>query len=569
MMSRMKRLAGLLFCGAVLSACSGPGVRTPGPAEEVGPDAVWQVGMETFRAAVAGHCDEGAPGGIDKCFLNVMEILGASPAAIRFSASLDSAAYLYAFQKAGPVDVGWVHYPFRANERYGCVLLNGSPARLNVDDPAFMPLKALGRDVRYQGLKEAFPDVSVWPGDRSGPGHVAVEDLDDGGRRFVVGYKLRNGCHACELVGAADFAFDFDEQGIFLESRPFAVGAVLHTVAGRSVTLTMETGTGPDDTGRWQMVRLPPRESLRLESKMAGPGPGRKSGKFETWSFLAGDPGRTLLEFRLLDPQHESAFPNARASFLVVVHEGEEELESVLGNVFDRVINRELEQIGSPRAGKVVLNIKGVHRDLARVDIHPREPVGDEWAMVYLKQHKGEWGVMGMGRSFSPSFYKSNRIPPELQGPIDKEAPYEPLHLESCNDLLNTLSTSLGLEGALDESVPFFDYSGLSHGEGCRVTLKGTGDVVPGLIEVMGGIRSVLEQRGYMEDPAYAADGPLGTAAGFKKDDSLILVRVVMEPAEEVGLLSNKPLSMDELLPEERLFTIVVNGARRTPDDSP
>ncbi|MFO7785363.1 MAG: hypothetical protein R6V25_12095 [Desulfatiglandales bacterium] len=560
MMSRTKRFAGLFLLGAMLAACAGTAVRAPGPVEEVGPDSVWQVGMETLRTAMAEHCDEEAPGGIDKCFLNVMEILGAGPAAVRFSTCLDSAAYLYAFQQAGPVDVGWVHHPFRENERYGCILLNGSPSSVDVDRLEYMPLKALGRDVRYQGLKEAFPDVSVRPGDRAGPGHVAVEDLADGGRRFVVGYKLRNGCHACELVGSVDFAFDFDGEGNFLQSRPFAMGAVLHTVAGRSVTLTLETG--PEESGGWQMVRLPPPESLRLESKAGGPGP-------ETWTFLAGNPGPILIDFRRISQEPEAAFPNARASFLVVVHEDEEDLESALGDVFGPVINRRLDEAGSPRAGKVELHIKGVHRDLARVDIRPRNPAGDEWAMVYLKRRKGEWGVLGMGRSFGDSFYTSNGIPPELQGPVDKEAPYVPLPVEYCNDLLNALSTSLGLEGELEESAPFFDYSALSHGEGCRITLRGTGDIVPGLVEAAGAVRSVLEDQGYIEDPAYAADGPLGTSTGYKKEESLMLVRVVVEPAEEVGLLSNRPLSINELLPEERLYTIMLDGAHRKPDDSP
>ncbi len=565
MMSLKKSFTVLFLCVVMPAACAGPAVRAPGPAEDVGPEAVWQVGKETLRTAMAEHCNEEETGGVHECFVNVMEILGAGPAAVRFSASLESAAFLYALEQAGPVDVGWVHHPFRAHEKYGCILLNGSPSRLDVDRPEFMPLKALNRDVRYQAIKEAFPDVSVWPRERIGPGNVAVEELADGGRRFVVGYELLNGGHACELVGSADFAFDFDEEGVFLESRLFAMGAVLHTVAGRTVTLTLETGSG--ETGRWQMVRLPPPESLRLKSK--GVGPGRKGGEIETWTFFAGDPGRTLLDFRRVNPDPEVSFPNARSSFLVVVHEGEKDLESALGNVFGQVINSELREIDSPRAGKVVLSIKGVHKDLARVDITPRDPLGDEWAMVYLKQHQGEWKILGMGRSFSPSFYKSNGIPPELQGPLDEEAPYVPLPLKTCNDLLNTLSDSLALEGALEESVPFFDYFGLSYGEGCRVKLKGTGDLVPGLMEVMKKIRSLLEGKGYVENPAYAADGPLGTATGFQKDESLVLVKVVVEPAEEVGLLSNRPLSMDELLPEERLYTIVINGACRKPHNLP
>ena len=38
------------------------------------------------------------------------------------------------------------------------------------------------------------------------------------GQRFVVEYRLLNGCHACERVGRARFAFDFDAEGKFLGS---------------------------------------------------------------------------------------------------------------------------------------------------------------------------------------------------------------------------------------------------------------------------------------------------------------------------------------------------------------
>ena len=556
----MRLAAATLLCG-VLAACAGRVPAPSGPAETVGPAAVWQGSMRTLRAAVEEQCARPGPAGLEPCFYEVMERLGSSPAAVRFSRSLEQAGCLRAFQEAGPVDVGWVHYPFRANELNGCILVNGTPARLDVDDPAFWPLASLKGDARYRALREAFPDLSIWPGDRAGPGRLALERLPGNGGRFVAGYELRNGCHACEIVGSVDFAFDFDGNGRFLGSRVASMGTILHVVAGRGVALSVEAS--PEGGEAWQAVRLPPAGTLRLKSKVRTPARGKDLPGVEAWTFLALRPGRVLVDLRRMRSGPGDPLPAARASFLVVIHEDETGLESALAEVFAPIIDRRLEEMGSPRAGKVVTRVRGVHGDLARVDIHPRNPESDAWAMVYLKRRQGGWEILSMGRSYPASFYRSQGIPHDLRGPVDPEAPLVPLSLDTCKDLRDAFSEALGLKGDLREAVAFQDPAGRSRGEGCRITLTGTGDRLPGLSETADAVRAVLEKRGWTEDPACAADGPLGTAGGYRKDEGLVLYRVVVEPAPGAGLLSNRPVSTAELLPEERLFTIVIEGAER------
>lgn len=559
--SPRRRLAAACLLCAVLAACAGRVPQPSGPAETVGPAAVWQGGMQRLRAAVEKQCPEPGPAGLAPCLHRVMARLGASPSAVRFSRSLNQAGCLLAFQEAGPVDAAWVHYPFRANELNGCILVNGTPARLDVDDRAFWPLASLKRDARYRALRAAFPDLSVWPGDRAGPGRLVRKPLPEKGRRFVAGYELRNGCHACEIVGSVDFAFDFDGDGTFLGSRVASMGTMLHVVASRTVTLSVEAPSDPQES--WRAVRLPPSHTLRLKSKIRKPDRGEGQGGIEAWTFLALRPGRVALDLRRVPSGPGDPFPTARASFLVVIHEDEAAQESALAEVFAPIIDRRLEEMGSPRAGKVVRRIRGVHGDLARVDIHSRTPASDAWAMVYLKRRQGAWEVLAMGRSFEAAFYRSQGIPYDLRGPVEPEAPFVPLPLDACEDLGDALSEALGLKGDLLETVPFLDPSGPSRGEGCRITLAGTGDRLPGLSETADAVRAVLEKRGWTEDPACAADGPLGTAGGFRKDRALVLYRVVVEPAPGAGLLSNEPVSMVELLPEERLYTIAVEGARR------
>ncbi len=65
-------------------------------------------------------------------------------------------------------------------------------------------------------IKEKFPKVMLFGGDRSLKQPPKMIALSGKGQRFVVEYRLLNGCHACERVGGAQFAFDFDADGKFL-----------------------------------------------------------------------------------------------------------------------------------------------------------------------------------------------------------------------------------------------------------------------------------------------------------------------------------------------------------------
>ncbi len=40
-----------------------------------------------------------------------------------------------------------------------------------------------------------------------------------GGQRFIVVYRLRDGCHACKTLGYARVGFDLDAGGKFLGTR--------------------------------------------------------------------------------------------------------------------------------------------------------------------------------------------------------------------------------------------------------------------------------------------------------------------------------------------------------------
>ena len=50
----------------------------------------------------------------------------------------------------------------------------------------------------------------LWGGNRCEKEDIAIETLPDGGTRVVFVYQFLKGCQACQLLGYAWFAFDFD-----------------------------------------------------------------------------------------------------------------------------------------------------------------------------------------------------------------------------------------------------------------------------------------------------------------------------------------------------------------------
>lgn len=152
------------------------------------------------------------------CFVRGMEKAGASPPAVAFTRRLGG-AILRDFRRIGPVDVAYVYYPFRANQNQGALLVNGAPALIDVDDQQLLAKNELEKHPAYTALAKRSNEVTLWPGERSGTGYPTVERLPDGGVQFLVGYRLRDVCHACAILGEAQFAFIFDRAGQFLGTK--------------------------------------------------------------------------------------------------------------------------------------------------------------------------------------------------------------------------------------------------------------------------------------------------------------------------------------------------------------
>ena len=117
------------------------------------------------------------------------------------------------FQDQPPVAFAWITYPLRANTNYGLLLVNSKPPIVNLEDLKLLDTKTMRQSGQFQDLKNQFPQVDVWPGDRDGKTWPNSQPGPNGGTQFVVGYPLRNGCHACALAGSRIFYLEARSPG--------------------------------------------------------------------------------------------------------------------------------------------------------------------------------------------------------------------------------------------------------------------------------------------------------------------------------------------------------------------
>ena len=150
----------------------------------------------------------------------------ASSEAVSFSQALlqqthSRAGYLTALREAGPIDLGYVAYPGAAETTRGWVLVNGTPAIVDVDNLSELPRAAMEKDPQFEVLRKNHPAValSVENDDRSAGSMPGMVALGDGSQRFIVNYSLKEPCRGCPTSAHASFAFDFDPTGQFLGTR--------------------------------------------------------------------------------------------------------------------------------------------------------------------------------------------------------------------------------------------------------------------------------------------------------------------------------------------------------------
>jgi hypothetical protein len=194
--------------------------QSKGPTNKIGASAVWQLPAQFMKTAHAA-CEASSSPEYVECMIGQMGRAGAPPDAVQFSQELHKESHgqfgiMTGFQDEGPVAFAWVTYPLRANTNSGFLLVNGRPHLIDVEDLKLLDVKTMKQSGQFHDLKEQFPNLEVWPGDRDGKMWPNSQVGPNGAIQFTVSYPLRNGCHACARAGDAIFNWNFDGAGKFL-----------------------------------------------------------------------------------------------------------------------------------------------------------------------------------------------------------------------------------------------------------------------------------------------------------------------------------------------------------------
>ncbi|HXM90041.1 MAG TPA: protease inhibitor I42 family protein [Candidatus Dormibacteraeota bacterium] len=292
--------------------------RKQGAAEEVKPTKKVTVnvvfaGDTKFIDAVKASCQDLHPDKLQDCFAGEMKKAGATPAAVEFSKQLGEPGFVRDFRAAGPVDIAYVLYPYRANENQSWLIVNGDPPAIDVDNSKLVTVaaRALKNNATYAGLAKAHPDLSPWPGDRYSTETPDVEMGAKGGVHIIVNYRLRERCHSCAVLGHAWYSFEFDAKGLFAGARLMAISVgndKAPVIRPTSKTITIRMGgeltsalpVKDAAASEWTLAKALDTAKVRLieHSHVAPPAGNGAAGTEELWKFAALGAGTTEVAFQ-------------------------------------------------------------------------------------------------------------------------------------------------------------------------------------------------------------------------------------------------------------------------------
>jgi hypothetical protein len=93
-------------------------------------------------------------------------------------------------------------------------------------------------------------------------------------------------------------------------------------------------------------------------------------------------------------------------------------------------------------------------------------------------------------------------------------------------------------------------------GRGCQVIATGTGVNFKDPATAAVAVKKALILQGWREDVRYVADGPMGTAAGFRRGNQLCVLYSTWQPSDDAQYDKDKPASEWNLKPEQKIYTI-------------
>jgi putative hemolysin len=139
---------------------------------------------------------------------------------------------------------------------------------------------------------------------------------------------------------------------------------------------------------------------------------------------------------------------------------------------------------------------------------------------------------------------------------------------EVCNGAAQVMLQALpGVEVTVEaEPVTINDPARDATGMACRAIATGTGQTFESPIDTVEAISEVMEQGGWQEDMMLLADGPTGTATGFRSGELVCVVAAGWSPGPAVTCPADRPISECQVPPDQQMYEVTVDCAASAAD---
>jgi putative hemolysin len=151
----------------------------------------------------------------------------------------------------------------------------------------------------------------------------------------------------------------------------------------------------------------------------------------------------------------------------------------------------------------------------------------------------------------------------EPQPATTTAATLRPPSAEVCNGMAQVMMQALPGVEVTQASAPVEvnDPAKGASGTGCRAFATGTGETFKNPTDTVQAISGVLAQGGWQEDMNLLADGPTGTATGYRSGDLVCLVGAIWKPDPAANCPTDKPIFECKLTPSQQLYEVTVDCA--------
>jgi hypothetical protein len=136
--------------------------------------------------------------------------------------------------------------------------------------------------------------------------------------------------------------------------------------------------------------------------------------------------------------------------------------------------------------------------------------------------------------------------------------------VNSCKELNEQLSASVGIQGTAADSVPFEDYINSGKGTACQIAFSATGKDMENFTGLTKPAEDTLTREHWTNMPDYGAGGAGGYQTAYNRGNVLCFMLVEAKPVDPALCPSDQPIATcwETLKPEQKVFNLTLNCAQ-------